>query len=99
MSRDPSRSSVGLPEKPYPGMRRHDEIEGVLRAASVRRGVGERTDDLQQLEDRARPAMRHDQRHRVRMTRANVHELNVEPVDLRHELGQAFSFASAFRQS
>ena len=30
--------------------------------------------------------MRHDQRHGVRMTRADVDEVNVEPVDLGHEL-------------
>src|SRR5258708_9802261 len=32
--------------------------------------------------------MGHDQRQGVRMTRADVHELNVEPVDLSHKLRQ-----------
>ena len=61
-------------------------MEGVLRAAAVGRRIGERTDDLEQLEDRARPAMGHDQRQRVRMMRADVDEMDVEPVDLGDEL-------------
>ena len=33
------------------------------------------------------------------MTRFHVDEVNVDAVDRRYELGNAFSFASAFRQS
>jgi hypothetical protein len=63
-------------------------MKGVLRASSMGRGIGERTNDLQELQYRAGPAMGHDQRHRIRMTRADVYEVNVEPVDLSHELRQ-----------
>ena len=63
-------------------------MKGVFRAPAMGRGIGERTDGLQEFEDRAGPAMGHDQRHRVRMTRTDVSELDVEPVDLGDELRQ-----------
>ena len=43
--------------------------------------------------------MRDDKRQRMLMFRANVNEVNVNSVDLGHELGSAFSRASTFRQS
>ena len=60
------------------------------------RGIGERTNDLQEFEDRSRPAMGDDERQGVRMTRANVHEVNVEPVDLSHELRQGIQLRLGF---
>ena len=54
----------------------------------MRRGIRERTDGLEQLEHGAGPAMRHDQRQGVRVTGADVDEVNVESVDLGHELRQ-----------
>ena len=58
-------------------------------ARSAMRGrVGERTDDLEQLEHRARPAMGHDHRQGIGMLRANVNEVDVEAVDLGDELRQ-----------
>jgi len=52
----------------------------------VRGGIGERTDDLQLLDDRARPAVTDDDRQRVLVLRANVDEVDVEPVDLGDEV-------------
>ena len=44
--------------------------------------IGERADDLEQLEDGARPTMGHDQWHGIRVPRADMRKLDVEPVDL-----------------
>ena len=63
-------------------------MERVLRAAAVRRGIGQRIDDLQLLDDRAGPAVGDDERQRVFMLRADVDEVDVEPVDLGDELRQ-----------
>ena len=54
----------------------------------MRRGIGQRTDDLQLLDDRARPAMRDDERQRILVLRTHVDEMNVQPVDLGDELRQ-----------
>jgi hypothetical protein len=48
----------------------------------VRQGV----DELQLLDDRARPSVVDDERQRVFMLRTDVQEVDVEPVDLGHEL-------------
>ena len=79
--------------------RRDHQMERVRGARAVRRGVGERLDDLQLLDDRARPPVRDDQRQRVLMLRADVDEVDVQPVDLGDVFGRAFSFASHARQS
>jgi hypothetical protein len=63
-------------------------VERVLGAPTVSRRVRERLDDLQQLDDRARPAVRHQQRQGVGVRRADVRELDVEAVDLDDELRQ-----------
>ncbi len=68
--------------------RGYDEMEGVLRASAVGRGVGERVDHLQEFEDRARPAVGQDHRQSVRVAGADVEEVNVQPVDPGHELRQ-----------
>jgi len=52
------------------------------------RRVGKRVDDFQLLDDRARPPVRDDQRQRVLVLGADVDEMNVEPVDLGHEVRQ-----------
>jgi hypothetical protein len=64
-------------------------MERVRTARAMRRGVGERFDDLQLLDDRARPPVRDDQRERVLVLGADVNEMNVEPVDLGDEVWQA----------
>ena len=50
------------------------------------RGIGERLDDLELLDHRARPAVRHDQRQGVFVLRPDVDEVDVEAVDLGDEL-------------
>ena len=54
----------------------------------MRRGIDERVDDLQLLDDRAGPSVRDDDRQGILMLRANVNEMNVQPVDLGDELRQ-----------
>ncbi len=67
---------------------RQHQVERVLGGAAVGGRVGQRADALQQLDDRARPAVRHDQRQRVLMSRPDVDEVDVHPVDLGRELRQ-----------
>ena len=45
---------------------RRDDVEGVERIAAVVLGMGQRIDDVQELDDRARPAVGDDQRQRPR---------------------------------
>jgi hypothetical protein len=51
--------------------------------------IGQRLDDLQLLEHRARPAVRDDYRQGVRVARADADEVNVQPLDHRHELRES----------
>ncbi len=67
---------------------RQHQVECVLGGAAVSGRVGQRADGLQQLDDRAGPAMRHDQRQRILMPRPDVDEVDVDPVDLGRELRQ-----------
>jgi hypothetical protein len=57
-------------------------------AAAMRRGIGQRPNDLELLDDRAGPAMVDDERQCAVMWRADVKEVDVEPIDLGHELRQ-----------
>ena len=52
------------------------------------RRIGQRIDDLQLLDDRAGPSVRHDHRQRVRQLRTHVNEVDVDTVDLGRELRQ-----------
>src|SRR6266480_2194847 len=52
----------------------------------MRRGIGQRIDDLQLLDDRARPSMSDDNRQRSLFFRTDVNEMDVQPVDIRDEL-------------
>ena len=58
-------------------------------------GVGERVDDRQQLDDRAGPPVRDDDRQRVLVLRADVDEVDVQPVDLGDEVRQGVQFRLA----
>ena len=71
-------------------------MERIAGGATVRGRVGQGTDGLEQLDDRAGPAMRHDQRHRVRVTRLDVDEMDVHAVDLRHELRKGVQLPLGF---
>ena len=61
-------------------------MERVRRAPAMCRGVGERLDDLQLLDDRARPPVGDDQRQRILVLRANMDEVDVQSIDLGDEL-------------
>ena len=74
--------------EPVARQRGNHQMERVRRARAVRGGIGERLDDLQLLDDRAGPPVRDDQRQRVLVLGADVDEMNVEPVDLGHEVRQ-----------
>ena len=78
-----------LAREPVARHRRDHEVEGVRCAPAMRRGIGQRLDDLQLLDDRAGPSVRDDHRQRILVLRANVNEVNVEPVDLGEEVAAA----------
>ena len=82
-----------LAREAVPGQGGQHEVEGILGAAAVRGRVGQRADRVDQLDHRARPAVRHDQRQRVLVRRPDVDEVDVHAVDLGHELRQARSAA------
>src|SRR5438132_4875968 len=67
-------------------------MESVRCARAVRRGMGQWIDNLQLLDDRAGPPVRDDERQRILMFRANVNEMNVEPIDLGDEMRQGVQF-------
>src|SRR5215510_7504620 len=60
-------------------------MEGVRCARAMCRGIGQRINDLQLLDDRAGPSVRDDERQRIFMLRSNVNEMNVDAVDFGHE--------------
>ena len=55
----------GLAGEAVAGQGRQHEVKRVLRLPTVRGRVGQRADGLEQLDHRAGPAVRHDQRQRV----------------------------------
>ena len=86
---DANRSPAGrgrLARVAVPGHRRHDHVERVRGIAAVRGRIAERPEDVEHLEDRTRPAVRDDQRQRVRVRRLDLDEVDVDPVDLGDEL-------------
>src|ERR1700690_1788348 len=64
-------------------------MESVRCTGAMRRGIGQGVDDLQLLDDRARPPVRDDKRQRIFVLRTNVNEVNVEPIDLSDEIRQS----------
>src|SRR5262245_64113123 len=58
------------------------QVEGVTRIRAVLRWPGQRLDELQLLDGRARPSVRDDERQRVLMLGARVNEVDVDSVDL-----------------
>ena len=75
------------------GDRGDHDVERVRRGPAISGGIGQRPDDLELLDDRARPAVGDDDRQRIFMPRADVDEVDVEPVDLGDEIRQARSAA------
>jgi hypothetical protein len=68
--------------------RRRHHVEGVAGVAAMRPRVGERADDLGELDDRARPTVVDDQGQGVGLGRTRVHEVQVQSVDRGGELGE-----------
>ena len=56
-------------------------MERVGGVAAVGGRIGERPDHLEELDDRPGPAVRDDERQRVGVRRADVEEVDAEPVD------------------
>jgi hypothetical protein len=77
------------------GQGRQHEVERVLGASAVRGRVRERVDDLEQLDDRAGPAVRHDQRQRICVRWLHVDKVDVHPVDFGRELRERVQFRFA----
>jgi hypothetical protein len=57
-------------------------VEGVGRVAAVGPGIGQRADQLQELDDRAGPAVGQDQRQGGRLGRADVDEVDLVAVQV-----------------
>src|SRR5918997_1122284 len=70
-------------------------MESVVRARAMRRGIGQWIDDLQLLDDRSGPSVRDEERQRVFVLRANVDEVDVQPVDLGDEVRYALQLLLA----
>lgn len=66
--------------------RRDYQMECLPGLAAVLGRIDQWIDDVQELDDRSRPAMRHHHRQRVRMRRADVQEVNAESIDFGLEL-------------
>ncbi len=76
----------GLAAEPEAWQRRADHVEGVGGVAPVLDWVGQRPDDLVELDNRAGPAVGQHQRGRVEMRGADMQEVDVQPVDRGQEL-------------
>src|SRR5215213_8102150 len=63
-------------------------MERIRRVGSARSGVGERIDDLELLDGRARPPVGHDERQRILMFRGYVDEVDINPVILVDDVRQ-----------
>ena len=61
-------------------------MEGVRRARAMCRGIGQSIDDLQLLDDRAGPTVVDDEGKSLGILRADVDEMNVQPIDLGDEV-------------
>ena len=62
----------------------------------MRCGIRKRIDDFQLLDNRAGPAMRDDERQGVLLFRADMNEMNVEPIDFSDEVRQRIEPRLAF---
>ena len=83
---DPETRASRRRREAEPGQRRDDDVERVLGASAVRFGVDERPDHPRELDERARVAVGHQQRRRVRHGRADVDEVIQLAVDRGREL-------------
>jgi hypothetical protein len=74
-------------------------MKRVFGAPAMRGRVGERADGRQELDKRAGPAVRHDQRQRVGVGHFPSMKWMSSPSRLVTNCGKAFSLASTLRQS
>ena len=70
------------------GQRRRDHVERVFGPTAVVLGIGQPRDHVEELHDRARPPVGEEQRQRVGVRRARVHEVDLLPVDPGAEVRQ-----------
>ena len=61
-------------------------MEGIRRISAMGRGIGQRLDDFQLLDDRAGPPVGNDDRQRIFVFRTNVNEMDVQPINFGDEL-------------
>src|ERR1019366_10744586 len=72
----PSRSRRS-PGEAVARQRRDHQMESIRCARAMCRGIGKWVDDLQLLDDRARPSVRDNERQRILMSRTNLDEMNI----------------------
>ena len=82
----PQPASVGLRREAVARQGRNHDVEGVLGPAAEPRGIGQRADQFDLLEDRSGPPVRDQHRQGVRMPGPDVDEVDVDPVDPGREL-------------
>jgi hypothetical protein len=87
------------PEKQYPGRDGTTTWKRAGRVAAVRPRIGQRTDHVGELQHRAWPAVQEQQRHRGRLFRTDVQEVDVCPSMVVVYCGIWLSRASCVRQS
>ena len=71
------------------GKRRTNDVERIRGIAAVGNWIRERFDHLLEFDDRSGPAVSHDEGLSVRLRGLHVNEVNVEPVQVSHELREA----------
>ena len=85
---DPEARLPGLERQRVPGERGRDDGKRVARIAAVARRIGQHRDQLQELDDRARPAVREEERHRRRPLPFLVDEMQLDPAERHLELAE-----------
>jgi len=68
-------------------------MKGFIGLAAMGRRVCQRSNDLQELDDRARPSMRQNDRQGILVLRSDVNEVDPETVNLRAKLRQPIQSA------
>ena len=89
---DPSHvpaTNAGRLREPVAGQRRRHHMDRICRPTTVRRGIGESRDHLEELDDRAWPTMGEEQRKGALVGRPGMDEVDRLPVDPGTEVGEA----------
>ena len=93
----PPTSLCRLARKTVARHGRNHHVEGIGGGATMRGRVGERLDELELLDDGARPAVRDEHRQGIFVLRPHVDEVDVEAIDLgdevRHGIEARLDFA------